>query len=189
MASSSNCGVPGLIRMPLWGKATSWMSIRPLYSSRTRKIVSSDFRPTEPSTMTWLRICVVPWPMQRSSWLRARTSIGAASAMFWAWKRHAFMHVEPVGAWLVRAPGIAIEAGVEMDVAFDEAGNDEGVAEVDGLVRGGRLIDGRDRGDAAVRDGDVMPGSAVEARVQEDRVEGHPVPPLVDCDDHRASCG
>ncbi|MFK4498200.1 hypothetical protein ABIF86_002491 [Bradyrhizobium japonicum] len=76
-----------------------------------------------------------------------------------------------------------------MDVAFDEAGNDEDVAEVDGLVCGGTLIDGRDRGDAAVGDGDVMAGSAVEARVQEDRVEGHPVAPLVDCDDHRASCG
>ena len=84
---------------------------------------------------------------------------------------------------------VAIETCVEMNVAFDEAGNDEDVAEVDGLVCGGRLIDGRDRGDAAVRDGDVMPGSAVEARVQEDRVEGHPVAPLVDCDDHRASCG
>ena len=38
------------------------------------------------------------------------------------------MHVEAVGAWLVRAPGVAIETGVEMDMAFDEAGNDEDVA-------------------------------------------------------------
>ncbi len=38
-------------------KATSWISMRSRYSSRTLRIVSSDFSPTEPSTITWLRIC------------------------------------------------------------------------------------------------------------------------------------
>ena len=52
IASSKSFGVPGLFRMPLCGKATSWMSIRSRYSSRMASTVSSDFSPTEPSTMT-----------------------------------------------------------------------------------------------------------------------------------------
>lgn len=67
-----------------------------------------------------------------------------------------------------------------MDVAFDEAGNDKSVAEVDRLGTARGLASGHDRGDTAVLDRDVMSRPAVEARVEEYLVEGHPVAPLVD---------
>jgi hypothetical protein len=83
------------------------------------------------------------------------------------------MHVEPVRARLVRPPGIAIETGVEMDVALDEAGHDERVVEIDRFSPGGGLVRRQQRGNPAVLDRDVTTLAAIEAGIEEGCVEAH----------------
>ena len=129
--------------------------------------------------MTWLRICSAAVADAEVELVARPLVHRRRHGQVLGLEGHAFVHVESVGAWLVRTPGVAIEAGVEMDVAFDEAGNDEGVAEIDRLSTAGGRVSRQDRGDAAVLDRDVMACAAVEAGVQEDLVEGHPVAPLV----------
>ena len=41
-----------------------------------------------------------------------------------------FVDVEAIGIGLVGLPGVAIEAGVEMDMPFDKSGNDQRAAEI-----------------------------------------------------------
>lgn len=65
-------------------------------------------------------------------------------------------------------------------MAFDETGNDEGIAEVDRFGGVCGRISRRDGCDAAVPDRNVMSRPAIEACVQEDCVEGHSVAPVVE---------
>jgi len=62
-----------------------------------------------------------------------------------------FVNVEAVGIGLVGFPGVAVEAGVEVNMPFDKSGNDQRAAEI---VRGCAGSDPgssrRDGGDAAV---------------------------------------
>ncbi len=71
--------------------------------------------------------------------------------------------LKPLVHGLVRPPGVAVEAGVEMDVALDEAGHDKRVAEIDDLDLGRTLVCGFDRDDAAVADQHVAARAVAEA--------------------------
>jgi hypothetical protein len=44
---------------------------------------------------------------------------------------HALVDIKAIGTGLMRLPGIAIEAGVEVDVPFDKSRNNQRVAEID----------------------------------------------------------
>ena len=79
-------------------------------------------------------------------------------------KGHALMHVETVGAGLVRDPAVAVKAGVEMDMALDKSGNDERAAEIHRFGRRRSGTGRRNRGNAPVLDGDVTERSVTEPR-------------------------
>jgi hypothetical protein len=91
---------------------------------------------------------------------------------------NALVHVEAVGAWLVRLPGIAIEAGVEMDVALDEARHDQRATEIDHLACLGTLSFGEESADAALVDRDGVARASIEPRIDEQLVDGHHADPF-----------
>jgi hypothetical protein len=49
-------------------------------------------------------------------------------------ERHALMHIETIGAGLVGDPLATEEAGIKMNVAFDEAGQDQQPGEIHDLL-------------------------------------------------------
>ncbi len=86
-------------------------------------------------------------------------------------KRDALMHVESVGARLMRNPLVAVEARIEMDMPLDETRRQQRAFNVDGR----RLIPTqarrRDRHDAAVRDPDVLQRPVGKLRIGEKRFD------------------
>ncbi len=89
----------------------------------------------------------------------------------------ALVHVEAGDTGFVRAPGVAVKAGVEVDVTLDKARNDELSAQVHAVRSGGGDVaaDGLDAS-IAHRDGDGF--AAVEAGIGEQHI-GHLVSPLL----------
>ena len=71
--------VPGDLSTPDCGKATICMSTSSRKRSRTRARASTWDVPRSGSTSAWLRMAVVPWPMQSRTRLDARSAAGGSS--------------------------------------------------------------------------------------------------------------
>ena len=74
-ASSHSCAVPGSRSSPSCGKATTWRSRRPRYSSRTARTAAIPSSPPVVSTSTKAWMCSTPWVSARSS---ARRMLGSS---------------------------------------------------------------------------------------------------------------
>lgn len=98
-------------------------------------------------------------------------------------KRHPLMDVETLRARSMRPPSVAIEARVEVNVTFDEAGNDQRIVEVDDIDIGRVMLGTLDRNDTAAADQHVAARAVGEARIGKESVGRHQVSILlVDCD-------
>ncbi|MGF6426882.1 hypothetical protein ABIE91_002102 [Bradyrhizobium elkanii] len=83
------------------------------------------------------------------------------------------MNVESVGAGTVRPPSIAVKTGVEMNVAFDEAGHDQRIAEIDDLDPARAVAFRLNRNDAAATDQQIAAGAVTEPGIDEEFVGWH----------------
>jgi len=109
--------------------------------------------------------------------LRHRRGAGKVSRL----EGDTLAHVEPVGAGNVRAPGIAIKRGVEMDVALDEGRHDKLAIKVDdggvdgaggngGEISRRRLAGWRDGAKAVAGDEEIRQRPIGQLRVAENRL-------------------